>query len=67
MGTAPLKKLRLNSITHVPFEGPQAIADWAGRGGHEIRMTKLFAGDPLPEPEDFDILVVMGGPMSVHN
>jgi GMP synthase-like glutamine amidotransferase len=67
MGTAPLKKLKLNCIMHVPFEGPQAIADWAGRGGHEIRMTKLFAGDPLPRPEDFDILVVMGGPMSVHD
>ena len=67
MGTAALKQLRLNCIMHVPFEGPQAIADWAGRGGHEIRMTKLFAGDPLPKIEDFDILVVMGGPMSVHD
>lgn len=67
MGTAPIKQLRLNCIMHVPFEGPQAIADWAARGGHEIRMTKLFAGDPLPAFGDFDILVVMGGPMSVHD
>lgn len=27
--------------------------------------TRLFAGEPLPEPDDFDLLVVMGGPMSV--
>jgi GMP synthase-like glutamine amidotransferase len=30
-------------------------------------MTNLFAGEPLPPLDAFDTLVVLGGPMSVHD
>ncbi|WP_459862556.1 type 1 glutamine amidotransferase [Endothiovibrio diazotrophicus] len=53
-------------IQHVPFEGPGSIARWAETGGHPIAYTHLHAGDPLPELDAFDRLVVMGGPMNIY-
>jgi GMP synthase-like glutamine amidotransferase len=59
--------LRIHVIQHVPFEGPAAIGDWAAYHGHSLTATHLYAGSPLPSPNIFDVLVVMGGPMSVHD
>jgi GMP synthase-like glutamine amidotransferase len=57
--------MRIHVLQHVPFEGPAAIADWAGRRGHALAVSHLYQNDPLPALADFDRLVVMGGPMSV--
>lgn len=62
-----LQRLRVQCLTHVPFEGPGAIEDWARERGHEFRVVRLFENEPLPRIGDFDLLVVMGGPMSVHD
>ena len=59
--------LRIACLQHVPFEGPGAIADWAGAKGHRLTVTRLDAGDRLPVLEQFDWLVVMGGPMGVRD
>lgn len=59
--------MRLQVLQHVPFEGPARIADWASRRGHALAISHLYAGDPPPVLEDFDGLVVMGGPMGVHD
>jgi GMP synthase-like glutamine amidotransferase len=54
-------------LQHVPFEGPGAIEAWAGRRGHDFTTARLDCGEPLPDARDLDLLVVMGGPMSVHD
>lgn len=59
--------MRIHCLQHVPFEGPSGIADWALRRGHSIATTHVYAGDPLPAQAAFDWLVIMGGPMSVHD
>jgi GMP synthase-like glutamine amidotransferase len=59
--------MRLHWLQHVPFEGLGFIHDWAASLGAEITCTRLFAGETLPGMADFDLLVVMGGPMGVHD
>lgn len=59
--------MRIHTFEHVPFEGPGAIADHAAKRGFPLARTRLFAGDPLPSVKDFDLLVVMGGPMGVYD
>ena len=49
---------------HESFEAPAAIEAWAVKKGHDITYTRLYEGDVLPEEQDFDFLVVMGGPQS---
>ncbi len=60
-------KLRIHCLQHVPFEPPAGVAAWALRKGHTLRGCRLYRGEPLPGLHDFDWLVVMGGPMSVHD
>lgn len=41
------------------------IAGWVSTRGHEVRVTRLFSHD-APAVEDFDMLVVLGGPMNIY-
>lgn len=59
--------MRIHYLQHVPFEGLGTIEAWALNNGHTLTATRLFAGDALPKLEHFDLLVVLGGPMSVHD
>lgn len=59
--------MRAVILQHVPFEGPGSIAGWLAERDAQTRTVRLFAGDPLPAPEDFDLLIVLGGPMSVND
>lgn len=59
--------MRIHVLQHVPFEGPGTIADWARDRGHRLDMARLFDGDAPGTPETFDMLVVLGGPMGVHD
>ena len=54
-------------LQHVPFEGLGSIASWLDAAGAEVTRTRLFAGDPLPDGAALDLLVVVGGPMSVND
>jgi GMP synthase (glutamine-hydrolysing) len=55
------------ALQHVPYEGPGLIAEAASRSGLELRLCHSYRGEPLPSWEDLDGLVVMGGPMGVHD
>lgn len=59
--------MRIHSLQHVAFEGLGSIEGWARDRGHALTATRFWAGDPLPVPGAFDWLIVMGGPMSVHD
>jgi len=60
-------RTNVHYFQHVPFEGPGTIESWARRSGHRLSFTRFCDGDPLPALEDVDWLVIMGGPMSVHD
>ncbi len=57
---------RLHYLQHVSFEGLGSIAAWAARSGFQTRATRFFQNDALPDLEDIDWLVVMGGPMNIY-
>jgi len=58
--------MRLHSIQHVACEDLAAIGDWAEKNAHKVTVTRQYAEESLPAPEQIDALVVLGGPMSVH-
>jgi GMP synthase (glutamine-hydrolysing) len=58
---------RIHCIEHVPFETPGHIADWVVERGHSFATTRVYHHEPFPALETFDALVVMGGPMGVHD
>ena len=59
--------MRIHWLQHVPFEGLGCIEDWISAHQCACSSTQLFAGAELPESGDFDFLIVMGGPMGVHD
>src|SRR5580704_10687212 len=57
-------------VQHVAFEGPGAIASVLIDAGTDLTVLRIDRGDAIPSPEavgDVAGLVVMGGPMSVHD
>ncbi|PKN39358.1 MAG: amidotransferase [Deltaproteobacteria bacterium HGW-Deltaproteobacteria-2] len=54
-------------LQHVPFEGLGSIEPWLKAAGHEITNTRLFESAEFPDLKKIDLLVIMGGPMSVND
>lgn len=54
-------------LQHVPFEGLGSIEAWLLNVGYEISCTRLYESVDFPEIEEIDLLVIMGGPMSVND
>jgi GMP synthase (glutamine-hydrolysing) len=62
-----MKKLRIHYFQHVPHEGLGSIEEWASLSGHSLTSTRFFESAWLPEISEIDWLIIMGGPMSVHD
>lgn len=59
--------MKLIYLQQVPFETPAHVGRWAAGRGFDVSGVHLFDGHKLPEVNDFDWLVVLGGPMSVSD
>lgn len=59
--------MRAHVLKHVSFEGPGNIEPWLRNRGAEISETRIFEADTLPAFDEFDLLIVMGGPMSAND
>src|SRR3984893_750536 len=59
--------MRMAGLQHVQFERPTAVADWAARPAVSLRVFHLYRDTTLPSLSDFDMLTVMGGPMSAND
>jgi GMP synthase-like glutamine amidotransferase len=58
--------MRLHFIQHVPFEHPGHLLKWADKNAHSFSTTHIYNGDILPSLNDFDMLIIMGGPMGAY-
>jgi GMP synthase-like glutamine amidotransferase len=59
--------MRAHYLQHVPFEGLGSIETWLRSAGWEITCSRLYESPALPREGDFDLLIAMGGPMSVND
>jgi len=58
--------VRIHALQHVAFEGIGHIGPWIAAQGHQLSLTRLDANETLPSVDDFDRLVIMGGPMNIY-
>jgi GMP synthase-like glutamine amidotransferase len=59
--------VRAHYLQHVPFEGLGSIESWLQRAGYEVTATRFYDSAELPQPAEVDLVVAMGGPMSVND
>jgi GMP synthase-like glutamine amidotransferase len=59
--------MRAHYLQHASFEGLGSIDPWLKSTGYEITVTKFYEATSLPNPDELDLLIVMGGPMSVND
>jgi GMP synthase-like glutamine amidotransferase len=53
-------------LQHHPIEGPGSLTPWLA--SHTTnQIVRLYAGEGCPDPEDVDLLIILGGPMSVND
>lgn len=58
--------MRIHALQHVAFEGIGHIGAWIAAQGHQLSLTRLDANEALPAVDDFDRLIIMGGPMNIY-
>lgn len=58
--------MKMHYLQHVPFETPANIRKYFTAHGHGVEGTHVYRGEVLPDVDDFDCLVIMGGPMGVY-
>ncbi|MBK8186217.1 MAG: gamma-glutamyl-gamma-aminobutyrate hydrolase family protein [Cellvibrio sp.] len=59
--------MRAHYLQHVAFEGLGSIEDWLCLHRYQVTCTKLFESANFPDVNDIDLLIIMGGPMSVND
>ncbi len=59
--------MRVHVFQHVPFEALGAIEPWLAARDASITWTRFFEDPRIPEPDAYDWLIAMGGPMSVND
>lgn len=51
----------------MPFEGLGSIGPWLEDRRARITTTRLYQDPSFPDPGELDLLIVMGGPMSIND
>lgn len=58
--------MNIHYFQHESFEDLASIHQWANKPGNKITCTKFFEKHTLPDLDTIDLLIVLGGPMSVY-
>lgn len=58
--------MNIHYLQHVPFENPGIILNWAFERGYQVTCTKLYENQNFPDLDEFDWLIIMGGPMNIY-
>lgn len=60
-------KLNIHYYQHVNHEGPGVIQNWCYDNGHNMTRTNFRVNDDIPNPDLYDVLIIMGAHFSVHD
>jgi GMP synthase-like glutamine amidotransferase len=63
--TKDLEGGRVLVLQHLAAEGPGSIGDHLAMAGLALTTVELDEGEEIPALSDFDLMLVMGGPMDV--
>lgn len=58
--------MKIHCLQHLKNETLGNIGIWISLKGHKLTKTLLYEKSVFPEPEEFDMLLIMGGTMSVY-
>ncbi|MFF2092761.1 type 1 glutamine amidotransferase [Paenibacillus sp. NPDC058174] len=58
--------MNIIALKHFSFDDESAIAFWASKQGFTLRVLDPSEGKELPSAASYDMLVILGGPMSVY-
>lgn len=58
--------MKIHCIQHVEFETPGTISEWIEKRKHSLSTTNLYEKESFPELSNFDLLIIMGGPMNIY-
>jgi len=59
--------MKAHILQHVPFEDIGSIASWLESRQAAVTYTRFFEHYVLPELKGLDLIIVLGGPMSVND
>jgi GMP synthase-like glutamine amidotransferase len=59
--------MRVHVLQHVSFEGLGSIASWLDARQARMSYTRFFEAPTLPTLDSIDMIIIMGGPMSVND
>ena len=59
--------MNIHFFQHVEFEGLGIIENWIRNNHHNLTATKFYSKLELPEINEIDFLIIMGGHMSVYD
>ena len=59
--------MNVHVLQHVPFEGLGSIYEWLAARSADVTFTHFYEHSTLPAVADIDLVIALGGPMSVND
>ena len=58
--------LKIHFIQNYSLATPGYIGSWALQKGHQVSLTKPYDAPVFPKPNDFDLLIILGGTIGAY-
>lgn len=58
--------MKIHVLQHVNFEDIGVISSWAENNNSPVTYTRLYEKEKFPDLDNFDSLIILGGPMGVY-
>jgi len=59
--------MNVHILQHVSFEGIGSINKWLTQRNANVSYTRFYESTDLPALPEINLIIIMGGPMSVHD